>query len=80
MTRDPLGQLLHSVMVGPFTSPVRGLSTKVALSESDGVRRSSVVDLDHLELVPRARLVRRVGRTTPDTLSAIRAAATETIG
>ena len=28
-TRDPLGRYLHSVIVGPVTSTVRGLSTEV---------------------------------------------------
>ena len=80
LTRDPLGRMLHSVIVGPVTSTVRGLSTEVELTEADGVRRPSVVNLDHLQLVSRSRLVRHVGRATPTTLSAICAAAAEAIG
>ena len=80
LTRDPLGRILHSVIVGPVTSTVRGLSTEVDLSEADGVRTRSVVNLDNLQLVPRARLVRRVGRATPTTLSAICAATAQAIG
>ena len=75
LTRDPLGRVLHSVIVAPVTSTIRGLSTEVELSEADGVRRPCVVNLDNLQLVPRSRLVRRVARATPDTLRAIRAAA-----
>jgi mRNA interferase MazF len=80
LTRDPLGRLLRSVIVGPVTSTVRGLSTEVDLTETDGVHRPSVVNLDNLQLVPRASLVRRVGRVTPSTLSAICAATAEAIG
>jgi mRNA interferase MazF len=80
LTRNPLGRMLHSVIVGPVTSTVRGLSTEVNLTEADGVRRSSVVNLDNLQLVPRTSLVRRVGRATPTTLRAICAAAVEAIG
>lgn len=80
LTRDPLGRVLHSVIAGPVTSTVRGLSTEVALGEADGVRRSCVVNLDNLQLVPRTKLVRRVGRAAPGTLSAICAAAAEAIG
>ena len=79
LTRDPLGHVLQSVIAGPVTSTVRGLSTEVELSEADGVRRACVVNLDNLQLVPRSRLVRRVGRVTPHTLRAICAAAAAAI-
>ena len=80
LTRDPLGRVLHSVIVGPVTSTVRGLSTEVTLTEADGVQRRSVVNLDNLQLVSRTRLVRRVARATPTTLTALCAAAAEAIG
>ncbi len=80
LTRDPLGQILHSVIVGPVTSTVRGLSTEVGLAEADGLRKPCVVNLDNLQLVSRARLVRRVGRVTPTTLRAICAATAEAVG
>ena len=80
LTRDPMGRVLHSVVVGPVTSTMRGLHTEVDLTEADGVRKPSVVNLDNLQLLPRERLVRRVGRATPATLRAICAAAAEAIG
>ncbi|MGI9121047.1 MAG: type II toxin-antitoxin system PemK/MazF family toxin [Acidimicrobiales bacterium] len=75
LTRDPMGSVLHSVIVGPVTSTVRGLSTEVELSSADGVRRRSVVNLDNLQLVPRSSLVRRVGKAAPATMQQICAAA-----
>ncbi len=75
LTRDPLGGILHSVIVGPVTSRIRGLSTEVELSEDDGMRRRSVVNLDNIQLLPRGRLVRRVGRATPETMQRICVAA-----
>ncbi|MHB1503253.1 MAG: type II toxin-antitoxin system PemK/MazF family toxin [Acidimicrobiales bacterium] len=80
LTRDPMGRVLHSVIAGPVTSTIRGLSTEVELSEADGVRRPCVVNLDNLQLVPRSRLVRRVGRAAPHTLWAICAAMAAAIG
>lgn len=80
LTRDPLARILHSVIVGPVTSMIRGLTTEVELSEADSVRRRSVVNLDNLQLLPRGRLVRRVGRVEPATLERICAAAAEAIG
>lgn len=80
LTRDPLGRLLHSVIVGPVTSTIRGLTTEVELTEADGVRRPCGVNLDNLLLVSRARLLRRVGTATPGTLTTMCAAAAEAIG
>ncbi|HUP68827.1 MAG TPA: type II toxin-antitoxin system PemK/MazF family toxin [Acidimicrobiales bacterium] len=80
LTRDPLARILHSVIVGPVTSTIRGLTTEVELSEADSVRRRSVVNLDNLQLVARDRLVRRVGKIEPGTLERICAAAAEAIG
>jgi mRNA interferase MazF len=80
LTRDPMGRVLRSVIVGPVTSTIRGLSTEVELSDADGMRRPCVVNLDNLQLVPRARLVRRVGRAAPHTLQAICTATAEAIG
>ena len=80
LTRDPMSRMLHSVIVGPVTSTVRGLSTEVELGEPDGVRRRSVVNLDNLQLLPRARLVRRVGRAAPATMQVICGAVATAIG
>jgi len=80
LTRDPLGRLLHSVIVGPVTSTIRGLSTEVQLGEADGLRRRSVVNLDNIQLLPRASLIRRVGKATSITMERICAATHEAIG
>lgn len=80
LTRDPLGRHLHSVIIGPVTSTVRGLSTEVEVGPDDGVRMSSVVNLDNLQLVDRRRLVRRVGTVRPQTLRQICDAAAVAIG
>jgi mRNA interferase MazF len=71
LTRDPMGRLLHAVIAAPVTSTVRGLSTEVPVGPEDGVRAESVANLDNLQLVARARLVRRVGRARQSTISAI---------
>ena len=80
LTRDPLGRYLRSVIVGPVTSTVRGLSTEVRVGPKDGVRLESVVNLDNLQLVDRTRLHRRVGAVRPVTLHRICAAVTTAIG
>ena len=74
LTRDPLAGLLNGVIAVPVTSTIRGLSTEVPLGHADGVRHESVANLDNLQLVARARLVRRVGRVRPATLASLCAA------
>lgn len=71
LSRDPMGQLLQSVISAPVTSTIRGLSTEVRLGPEDGLRVDSVANLDNVQLVARTRLVRRVGRVRPRTMQAI---------
>ena len=71
LTRDPMGRFLHSVIVGPVTSTVRGLSTEVVVGPEQGVPRPSVVNLDNMQLVGRDRLVRRVGALQHATMDEI---------
>ena len=71
LTRDPLAGMLNAVIAAPVTSTIRGLSTEVAVGPRDGVLRESVANLDNVQLVPRTRLIRRVGRVRPETIAAI---------
>jgi mRNA interferase MazF len=71
LTRNPLGGLLNAVIGAPVTSTVRGLSTEVQVGPGDGVRVDSVANLDNVQLVARARFVRKVGHARPATLAAI---------
>jgi mRNA interferase MazF len=80
LTRDPLARILGSVIVGPITTRVRGVSTEVAVGPRDGVGHPSVVNLDHLQLLPRRRLLRPVGRAAPETMRSICDAVAEAIG
>jgi mRNA interferase MazF len=80
LTRDPLGRYLHSVLVAPVTSTVRGLSTEVAVGPDDGVRLASVANLDNLQLVERRALVRHVGDAQRTTMQAICEAASIALG
>ena len=74
LTRDPLGRLLHSVIVAPVTSTIRGLSTEVPLGRHDGIRHPSVANLDNVQLLSLDRFRRRIGRARPATMTALCAA------
>jgi len=71
LTRDPMGRFLNAVVTAPVTSTVRGLTTEVSVGPADGVRLPSVANLDQVQLVARSRLVRRVGRARPETMTAL---------
>lgn len=71
LTRDPLGRLLHSVIIAPVTSTIRGLSTEVPLGRDDGIRHPSVANLDNIQLLARDRFRRRIGRAQPATMRAL---------
>jgi mRNA interferase MazF len=80
LTRDPLAGLLHAVIAAPITSTVRGLSAEVSVGAEDGVRHTSVANLDNVQLIARSRLVRRVGRARRATMAAICAALAAAVG
>jgi len=61
MTRTAVIRHLQSVVAAPVTSTMRNIPTEVALTSSDGLCHPSVANFDNLQLVLRARLVRRVG-------------------
>lgn len=71
LTRDPMGSVLRAVISAPITSTVRSISTEVRVGPADGVPRPSVANLDNLQLVPRASLIRRVGRARASTMEAL---------
>ena len=79
LTRDPMGQLLHSIICAPVTTRIRGLSTEVALGAEAGLVEPSVANFDNTFLLDRDRLVRRLGRASAASMeAACRALATAT--
>ena len=69
MTRDPMGRHLASVICAPVTSTVRGISTEVPLGVDNGLAHASVANFDNLLLIPRANLLRRLGRATDEQMA-----------
>ncbi len=65
LTRREVIPLLRTVMVAPITSTARGAPSEVAVGVEHGLRHESVVNLDHVQTVERARLERRLGRLGP---------------
>lgn len=80
LSRDPLGQLLHSVICAPITSRIRGLATEVELGRREGLASESVANFDNTFLLSRRRLVRRLGKATSETMEAACLAMSTAVG
>ena len=65
LTRTPAYAYLNKVIVCEVTSTVRQIPEEVAVGRREGLRRSSVVNLDNLHVVPTACLGNRIGVLPP---------------
>jgi mRNA interferase MazF len=61
LSRQSLIPLLHTVMVAPITSSIRGALTEVPVGVEEGLKQPSVIKLDHVQSVEREALARFVG-------------------
>jgi mRNA interferase MazF len=66
ISRQEVIGLLHTVLVAPITSTIRGLPSEVVVGEREGLRHASAVNLDHVQTVEKARLVGYVGNVSSD--------------
>ena len=61
LTRQEVIGLLHTVMVAPITSAIRGTPSEVPVGVPEGLKHESAVNLDHVQTLDRSRLVGYVG-------------------
>lgn len=61
LSRQDVIGLLHTVMVAPITSTVRGAPSEVEVGEAEGLKHVSAVNLDHVQTVEKTRLTTFVG-------------------
>lgn len=60
LTRERFIERLHSVLVAPVTTRVRGIPTEVELTESDGLPRPCAANFDNVLTLRRDRLQSRI--------------------
>lgn len=65
ITRQEVIGLLHTVMVAPITSTIRGAPSEVIVGVDEGFKHDSAVNLDHVQTVEQSRLTHRVGGLSP---------------
>jgi len=71
LSRPEAIAVLHTVMVAPITSTVRGLPSEVRVGATEGLKHDSAVNLDHVQTVEQARLSRQLGQLGRDKLRAM---------
>lgn len=68
ISRQDVIALLHTVMVAPITSTIRGAPSEVIVGVAEGLKHDSAVNLDHVQTVEQGRLVKRLGRANAATM------------
>ncbi len=71
LTRQEVIPLLNTVMVAPITSTVMGAPSEVAVGIDDGLKKDSVVNLDHVQTVEKGRLRTFVGTLSHEKMSKV---------
>ena len=61
LTRQEVIDLLHTVMVAPITSAIRGAPSEVIIGTEEGLKHPSAVNLDHIQTVEKQALKAFVG-------------------
>jgi mRNA interferase MazF len=71
LSRPEVIGLLHTVMVAPVTSTMRGAPSEVAIGVAEGLKHPSAINLDHVQTVEKARLSGYVGSLTSEKMRAV---------
>jgi mRNA interferase MazF len=80
VTRQEVIGLLSTVMVAPITSTVRGAPSEVVLGIEEGLKGRPAVNLDHVQTVEQARLVRFVGSVSAEAMTRVCSALAIAVG
>ena len=71
LSRPEVIGLLHTVVVAPVTSTIRGAPSEVPIGTPEGLKHVSAVNLDHVQTVEKARLSGYVGSLAPEKMRAV---------
>ena len=71
ISRQEVIGLLRTVMVAPITSTIRGAPSEVVIGQDEGLKADSAINLDHVQTVERARLLRYLGRLKPPRMAEV---------
>jgi len=69
LSREDAIGVLHTVMVAPVTSTIRGIPSEVVIGIEEGLKHTSAVNLDHVQTVEQSRLIRHLGKVHGEPLA-----------
>jgi mRNA interferase MazF len=68
LSRPDVIGLLHTVMVAPVTSTIRGAPSEVLVGVKEGLKHESAVNLDHVQTIEQSRLDGYIGHLSHEKL------------
>jgi mRNA interferase MazF len=71
LSREDAIAVLHTVMVAPVTSTIRGIPSEVLVGIDEGLKHTSAVNVDHVQTVEQSRLTRHLGRLRGEALAKV---------
>jgi len=71
LTRPEVIGLLHTVMVAPITSTIRGAPSEVLLGVEEGLKGGCAANLDHVQTVEQRLLERYLGSVSPPKMRSV---------
>jgi mRNA interferase MazF len=71
VSRDDLRGRRSRTTVASVTTGLRDIPTHVPVDERDGLAHPSAINCDELKTLPKARLVRRIGRLSEAKIAAL---------
>lgn len=71
LSRQDVIPLLHTVLVAPITSTIRGAPSEVVVGIEAGLKHDSAINLDHIQPVNKEQLRQFLGTVSPETLSQV---------
>ena len=80
LTRQEVIELLHTVIVAPITSTIRGAPSEVIVGIEEGLKHDSAVNLDHVQTVEKSMLRSRIAEVSPEKMKAVCSALAIAIG
>jgi mRNA interferase MazF len=56
LSRDSIISHLNEITIAPITSTIRDIPSEVLLTKADGMPKDCVINLDHIQTVPKAKI------------------------
>lgn len=72
LTRDSALDFLGEVTIAPITTTIRDIPTEIVLDETDGMPRTSAVNVDHLQTVSRGKIGALITKLSPAKMASVR--------